>query len=134
MSHWIDHLPSHERAKIRARLRSPEEYEKLRERVKGPSDLMREMKMNESLANLKFDLETEPKLKKELKERIQEDIREKGIDAVLGVDMVLEDFDVTIEQNPATNEDQLVVLPEGNVHEKIPITPAFNEQYLGQFS
>ena len=129
MAQWLDRLPSPERAKIRARCRSPEAYEKLRECVKGPEDLERELEKNSKLAELKFAMETEPALKQELKESIQEDIKEHGVEAVLEKSFE-GDFDIAIDTNPETNQDQLVVLPEGSVSEKIPITPAFNEKYV----
>ena len=132
MGYWLDRLPTHERTRIRAMM-SESAYERLRECVKGPEDLERELEKNEQLAELKFALETEPTLKQELKERIQDDIKEQGIEAVL--ERPFEgDFNISIESNPETNQDQLVVLPEENVSEKIPITSAFNERYLSQFA
>ena len=138
---WLDHIPSHERQRILRRLRSPEEYQKLRERVKGPEDLEREMEKNERMAELAFAMETEPKLKAALTEQIKEDVKEHGVDAVLDTELPSDarvsfeagNFAVTIEANKDTQEDQLMVVPEGNVQEAIPLKPAFSEQYLGQF-
>ncbi|MBU2213208.1 MAG: hypothetical protein ABIA92_02925 [Patescibacteria group bacterium] len=133
MPHWLDLLPSHEKQKIRERCRSPEEYERLREKVKGPEDLEREMKVNESFASLSFQLETQPKLRESLKDQIRQDIEEYGIEKVLEVPLEAGEFEVLIEENPDTHEDQLVVAPEGNVSESIPIKPQFTEKYLAMF-
>tara|TARA_B100001971_G_scaffold209190_1_gene232335 strand:- start:881 stop:1306 length:426 start_codon:yes stop_codon:yes gene_type:complete len=113
---------------------SPAAYEKLRERVKGPEDLEKELGQMEHLANLKFNMESEPHVKEKLKEKIKEDIDAKGMDEVLAGNLEEGDFDVSIEENPDTHEDQLVVAPEGNVSEKIVIKPAYSEQYIAQFS
>lgn len=138
---WLDHIPSHERQRILKRLRSPEEYEKLREKVKGPEDLEREMERNERMAELAFAMETEPKLKSALAEQIKEDIREHGLDAVLDRELPMDakasveagKFALAIKANPVTHEDQITVVPEGNVQEAVPVKTVFSEQYLGQF-
>jgi hypothetical protein len=133
MSSWLDLLPSKERAKIRQRLRSPAEYEKLREKVKGPEDLKEEMKDNAVVAELKFALETEPSLKQALKEKIEQDIAERGLDAVAEGEIEGK-FDVAMEPHPQTNQEQVVLFPEGNVSEKVFLTKAANEEYCSQFS
>jgi len=125
MSSWLDILPSSERAKIRQKLRSPEEYERLREKVKGPEDLEREMKWNEAMAELSFAIETEPTIKEALKNQIEKDLREEGVE--------VGDFDILVEENPETNQDQLMMVPEGNVGEKIPVKKSLSEQYVYQF-
>jgi len=109
-------------------------YERLRESVKGPEDLEREMKNNEQMADLKFALETEPVIKESLKKNIKEDIDAHGIDSVLESSAELGNFDIAIETNPETHQDQLVVLPEGNVSEHIPVTIKFNDKYISQLS
>ena len=113
---------------------SPAAYEELRKRVKGPEDLEKELGQMERLANLKFNMETEPKVKERLKEKIKEDIDAEGMDKVLAGNLEEGNFDVSIEENPDTHEDQLVVAPEGNVGEKIAIKPAYSEQYITQFA
>ena len=139
---WIDHIPSHEREKIRKRLRSPEEYERLREKVKGPEDLERELKKAEHLAELHFRLETEPQAQQSLRETIEKDLREQGMEVVLersdlSIDAkrALEQgkFTVRVAPHPGTHEDQIVVVPEGNVQERVPIKPSLSDRYLGQF-
>ncbi len=134
MTHWLDMLPSQERQKIREKMRSPEAYERLREKVKGPEDLEHELKVSESYANLKFALETEPKTKQQLKERIREDIESNGIDNVLDGKLEQGDFDIAVVENSSSHQEQVVVIPEGNVSEKIPVKPVFAERYLGTFS
>ena len=65
---WLDRIPSNERQRIREKLHLSEaEYARLREKVKGPEDLEREMDRNELLAELKFQMESEPKLAEALR-------------------------------------------------------------------
>jgi hypothetical protein len=139
---WLDRLSTPERQRILKRLRSPEEYERLREKVKGPEDLEREMERNERMAELKFAMETEPKLKKALAEQIKEDMKEHGLEAVVDSEVPMEakaaleagKFAVVIDANAVTHEDQIMVVPEGNVQEAVPVKPAFSNRYLGQFA
>jgi len=123
-------------------MRSPEEYERLRERVKGPEDLEREMAKNELLAELKFAMETEPRVNEELKKDIEHDLKEKGIEQVLKTaDMSPEaiqslesgSFAVRIETD-AEGSEQMVLQPEGNVSEKIPLQRSVTEQYAAGFA
>jgi len=140
-SSFMDHLPSHEREKIRKRLRSPEEYERLREKVKGPEDLEKELHKSERLAELNFRLETEPAAKESMKAQVEKDLAEQGIEAVLDAEPTPEakqsleqgKFIVQVSSHPKTHEDALVVVPEGNVQEKLPINPQLSDQYIGQF-
>ena len=144
MSSWLDHLPSHERAKIRARLRSPEEYERLRERVKGPEDLERELKYNESLADLKFSIEMEPRMSEDLHKNVESDIREKGIDHMIDhpqelspdTRRLLEEgkFRLLVEAHPESGKDVLMILPEGKPAERLPLKPSINERYISQIA
>jgi len=139
---WFDSLPSHEKQRLRKRMRSPEEYEKLRERVKGPEDLEREMAKNELLAELKFALETEPHVQEELKKEIEKDLREQGPEEMLeSGDLSPEAqealasgaFEVGIETNPDTGNEQIVLRPEGNVAEKVSLQQSVSEQYTVAF-
>jgi len=137
---WLDILPSSERAKIRQRLRSPEAYERLREKVKGPEDLKEEMESNSVLAELKLALEMEPVVHEALRQKIDADIKEKGISKVLDVKNIspeskaaVEDGNFDVRVAAGKSSDALVVHPEGNVAEKIPIKPSYSEQYLSQF-
>jgi len=135
MAFWLDLLPSNEREKIRRRLRSPEEYERLREKVKGPEDLEREMDRNERMAEARFALESEPKAKEMLRKQIAEDLKSSPPESVLDrapASVSKGNFDVIIDVNPQTKEDQVFVIPEGNVQEKIPVQQTFSEQYITQ--
>ncbi|HVW67302.1 MAG TPA: hypothetical protein VHA78_06290 [Candidatus Peribacteraceae bacterium] len=138
MADFMDHLPSHERERIRKRMRSPEAYEALRERVKGPEDLEKEMQRSERMAELNFTLESEPKIKDRLKSQIEKDMREQGIDAVMESEKIPDDvkkmieqgkFTVAVSSHPSTHDDALIIMPEGNVQEKIPVKQSLSDQY-----
>ena len=122
---------------------SPSEYEKMRERVKGPEDLKDELMWNEAMAQLKFTLETERKIKDALKKQIESDMKEGGIEAVLqnpDIPKEIRDqlengkFDVTVDAPKEDAHDQLVLVPEGNVGEKIPIRFSMSETYVSQLT
>lgn len=138
---FLDHIPSQEREKIRKRMRSPEAYEKLREKVKGPEDLEREMDRSEKLAELNFAMESEPTTHDAVKKQIEKDLAEQGSEALLETSpdadtkASLEQgkFIVQVSSHPSTHEDALVVIPEGNVQEKLPIKMQFSDRYVGQF-
>jgi hypothetical protein len=141
MSSYLDHLPSQEREKIRKRLRSPEAYERLRESVKGPEDLEREMEKSERMAEVHLSIESDPGKKESLKSMIDNDIREQGIEHVLEkTDLTDEmqkqiesgNFTVSIESHPQTQEDAMIIVPEGNVQEKIPVQQSLGETYASQ--
>lgn len=140
-SSFMDHIPSHEREKIRKRLRSPEAYEKLRDTVKGPEDLEREMARSEKLAELNFAMESEPKTHDAVKKQVEKDIAEQGVEKVLehhppvDAKKSLEQgkFIVQVSAHPKTHQDALVVVPEGNIQEKLPIKPSFSDRYVSQF-
>ena len=137
---WLDILPSSERARVRKRLRSPEVYEKLREKVKGPEELAEEMEQNESVAELKFALETEPVVHEVLRQEIEKSLNEEGIEQLLdvssatpaGLDAISDgNFDVRIVLDDAGDSEQMVLHPEGNVKEKIPLKMSFSERFIG---
>lgn len=123
-------------------MRSPEEYERLRERVKGPEDLEQDMDRNELLADLKFALETEPRVEEELRKEIEKDLREQGLDAMLATANVPPEaqrallsgaFEVCVDAD-ASGTEQIVLQPEGNVAEKIPLLQSVTEQYSAAFA
>ena len=142
MNSWLDMLPSNERQKIREKYKmSAAAYEKLREKVKGPEDLEREMNYNEMMAQLRFDLETEPGLKDALKKQLEKDVEQGGIEAVLQnpdipskLKQQLEQgkFEVTVASPSEHEPDQLVIAPEGNVAEHIPVNKSLSDSYLSQ--
>ena len=103
--------------------------------MKGPEDLEREMKINESFANLSFLLETQPKFKEEFKDQVLKDIEENGAENVLEKTVEFEgEVEVDIQEDPDTHEDRLVLILPGKVREVIPVKKKFSEKYLTQFS
>ncbi len=138
---FMDHLPSGVREGIRKRMRSPEAYEKLREKVKGPEDLEKEMARSEKLAEMNFAMESEPKTHESVKKQVEKDLAEQGMENVLeqmpspDAQKSLEQgkFIVQVSSHPSTHEDALVIIPEGNVQEKMPIKPQLSDRYVGQF-
>jgi len=143
VSSWLDLLPSHERQKLRElRRRSPEEYAKLREKVKSVEQIGEEMARNEKMAELAFALESEPKIKEALKKQIERDVLSQGVDAM--VEGSLSEsfkealqrgaFDVRIDSDPQTHVDQLVVVPEGNAKEVLVVSSSVSDRYVTQFA
>lgn len=122
-------------------MRSPEAYAALREKVKGPEDLEREMDQNEKMAELRFAMESEPALKEALKIQVEKDLQEQGIEAVMEhhpspeAKKALEQgkFHLSVSSHPKTHVDQLVAVPEGTVQEKLPIKISLCNQYSTQF-
>lgn len=135
-------LPSNERQKIKEKYKmSAAAYEKLRQKVKGPEDLEREMDRNEVMAQLKFDLETQAHMKEALQKQLEKDIAEQGIEAVLqSPDIPAElrqqleggNFDVTVASPVESEPDQLVIAPEGNIAEVIAVNSSLADSYLSQ--
>ncbi len=122
-------------------MRSPEAYERLRDNVKGPEDLEKEMRKAEQLAEFHFALEAEPQAQGMVYERMREDIGTHGIDAVLDAEeappsvraaMQQGNFSVAVEPHPATHEDAVHALPEGNVQERLPVKTSFSDRYIAQ--
>ncbi len=136
----MDFLPSHERQKLK-RMMSPEAYEKLRERVKGPEDLAREMARSERLAELRFEFETKPETREALRKQAEKDVREGGAEAVFDLEGASPEAKAAVEagkyvlqvsSHPSTHQDALVGVAEGTVQEKLPVKPAITDRYLGQ--
>lgn len=142
MSSWLDILPSNERQKIREKYKmSAAAYEKLREKVKGPEELQEELNRNEIMAQLKFDLETQPEMKEALKKQLEQDLKEQGIEAMLkNPDISAElrqqlesgAFEVTVASPSEKEPDQLVVVPEGNISERAALSTSVQDSYLSQ--
>lgn len=139
----FEKVPERMRHRLERLRLSPQEYDRLREKVRerGPEFMEKELQHMEKMAELKFALETEPGVREAVRSKIQEDIKEKGVEEVLEVGnlpLKLTDalekgrFDISIEPHPETKQDQLMVVPEGNVSEKIPVKGAMSEQYVGQ--
>ena len=100
------------------------------------------MERNGDLAELALALELEPKLQEELKKEIEKDLKGMSLDQIFANPESISgeaqdslysgDFDVSIDTNPDTQEDQLVLTPEGNVNEKLPVKFSLSEKYAGQ--
>lgn len=140
---FFDRLPSKEREKIRKRLRSPEAYEALREKVKGPEDLEKELQRADQLAELHFALETQPQVREHVRSGLQEQIDidveqvvEHGREMSEGVRRALKEgrFTVRVGPHPATHEDCLLVEPEGNVGEALPVAARLSQQVASGLS
>ena len=121
-------------------MRSPEAYEKLRESVKGPEDLEREMDKNERLAEASLTLESQPEKKEALKKSLEVDLEKQGMEGVLEhapseeAKSLIEKgkFTLKISGHPKTHEDQLTVVTEGNMQEKIPVKTQLSDTYISQ--
>lgn len=141
MSDFFDRLPSGVRETIRKKMRSPEAYERLREKVKGPEDLEKEMKRGEQLAELHFALESDKAIAEKVKATVEKDMREQGIENIVDVDALSPEskkqieagkFTLAVSAHPSTHDDVLMILPDGNIQETIPVKASFSEQYAGQ--
>ena len=138
---FLDHIPSIDRERIKKRLRSPEAYALLRERVKGPEDLERHMERMDAMAELHFALESEPKVQESLKKQVEKDIASLGIENVLETDRASPNarkaieqgkFAMKVEAHRQTKEDALHAVSEGRVQEKLPVKTSFSDAYVGQ--
>ena len=138
---YLDHIPSIDRERIKKRLRSPEAYAALRERVKGPEDLERHMEQMDRMAEAHFALESDPKMQESLRSHIEKDISEQGIDAVLDAAKASPEarkaveegkFVMKVSAHPKTKEDALHAVTEGRVQEKLPVKPNFSDRYVSQ--
>lgn len=118
--------------------RSPQEYaqerkEKLGETMEKASE---QAEFERGLAELSFALETEPRIEEALAKQIKEDIREQGIDALMD-DGTLSDAERTAilqgNMTVSVSGDQLMIVPEGNVQEALPLKKKVADQYIGQF-
>ncbi len=137
----MDFLPGGpEHKRLRKRL-SPAAYEKLRESVKGPEQMERELKKAEQLAELHFALESDEKLQEKAKDKLAKAIKEQGIEAVVDTEKLSPEQKKALEQgrvrlavssHPVTHQDQLVAIPEGKVQEKIPLKQSFSDGYAAQ--
>lgn len=139
---WFEKLPGTAKQKERLKYKmSAKAYEMLRRKVVGPEKAKEAMRWNDAMAQIKFGLETEPEFKEALKQQIEKDMTEQGIEAVLEMSEVpadlkqqLEsgDFDVSVVSPSEDVPDQLVLTPEGNVGETIPVSKTLMESYVSQ--
>lgn len=143
---WLDMLPASERQKVHETYKmSAAAYEQWREKVRerGPEYIEKEQEWNEMMAQLKFALDSEPLLKEALKSQIEKDLSQQGIEAVLNDPDVSQDilmsleqgqFDITVDAPTETEHEALVLVPEGRVSEKLPITFQLTEVYVSQLA
>ncbi len=137
---FLDHIPSHEQKRLK-RMMSESAYEALRDKVKGPEDLKNEMEKSEQVAELHFALESEPKQKEKLQQKLEKDLREnpekvldhpEKLPADVRAKLKEGKFAVQIAPHPKTKMDAVVVLPEGNVQEKIPVKLSYQDACIAQ--
>ncbi len=135
MSDFLDHLPTHEQKRLK-RMMSAAAYEQLREKVKGPEDLKEELKKGEQLAEVHFLMESNPEAGETSKQLIERDLKENPSDVIDHSEKLNAEtlaalkegkFTVSVRPHPVTKEDALVLLPEGTVHEAIPLKPSYQE-------
>jgi hypothetical protein len=141
---FLDRLGSPERQRIIKRLRSPEAYERLREKVKGPEDLEQALDRAEKMAELHFALESNEAAREKIKAAVERSFEEGGIDAVAEKPGDISEearaaiaegkFSLAVSPDPETHEDILTLLPEGNVGEKVPVTMSLAESCVSQLS
>ncbi len=141
---YLDRLAGPERERVIKRLRSPEAYERLREKVKGPEDLESALEQAEKMAELHFALESNRESHDRLKSFVGSQLREQGIDALLesprdvsndARDLLREGkFSLSVSPHEETNDDVLMIVPEGNDHEKIPLKISFVDACVSQVS
>ncbi len=139
----LDHIFASPEGQKLKRMMSPDAYEALREKVRthGPDAIAEEMKKNDSMAELNFAMESDPKMRESMKKHIEQDMTEKGMEHVLEQSPSNEakksieqgKFILQISSHPKTHQDALVVIPEGHVQEKLPIKPSLSDQYVAQF-
>lgn len=141
---FLDRLAGPEKQRVLKRLRSPEAYERLREKVKGPEDLEKELDRAERMAELHFALESNVALRERAKEIVAGAAREGGVESVAERADTLTDevrsaiaegrFRIVVAPDPETNEDTVAILPEGNVSESVPVTGSLAESCVSQLT
>lgn len=141
---FLDHLGGPEKERIVKRLRSPEAYEKLRETVKGPEDLERALDHAEKMAELHFALVSNREQHDALKSVVERTAQREGAEGVAeeGIDLSDEAraaivdgrFRLEVSAHEETNDDALMIVPEGNVQEKVPVNVSLTNVCLSQLS
>lgn len=136
---FLDHLGGPEKQRIIKRLRSPEAYERLREKVKGPEDLEAELDRAEKLAELHLALESDAAAHETAKAIVGDSIAEEGIDASVerpeelsgSARDALEHGKFRLAVTP---DEVFVALPEGAVSETVPLVSSLMESCVSQLS
>lgn len=116
------------------RLRSPEAYERLREKVKGPEDLEQELDRAEKLAELHFALESDEAAHERMKAVVDRALRERPDEVTDGASALPESVKEGKYRLAVTPDDALAILPEGNVRETIPVATSLLDECLSQLS
>ncbi len=136
---FLDRLAGPEKQRIIKRLRSPEAYERLREKVKGPEDLEQELDRAEKLAELHFALESDRDTHEKMKSFVERSLKEEGIDALVEKpDELSEDARDALKEGrfslAVSSDETLTLLPDGNIHETIPVKTFLLESCVAQLS
>lgn len=141
---FLDHLAGPEKQRIIKRLRSPEAYERLRDNVKGPEDLERALDRAEKMAELHFALESHERNHEKMKSIVEKAVSERGIENVIehtgdlsdAVAAAIKDGRFRLEVSPhaETHEDTLMIVPEGNVQERVPVTMSLADVCVSQLT
>ncbi len=136
---FLDRLAGPEKQRIIKRLRSPEAYERLREKVKGPEDLEQELDRAEKVAELHFALESDTGTYEKMKSFVERSLKEEGIDALIEKpDELSDDARDALKEGRFTltisSDETLTLLPEGNVNETIPVKMSLLESCVSQLS
>ncbi len=150
----MDFLPGHEKRKFESEKKyiSQAEMERRLKKAKERRESREKKVENASeFADIAFALESEPKARESAKKSIQEAFREKGIDAVIDgkVDKQAKSalekgqFDVMVTEvdhqprlavKPSSGEQSgSLDAPSGNVAEKLPVKPSFQESFVKSF-
>lgn len=118
--------------------RSPKEYaEERKERLGETMERASEQaEFERGLAELALALESEPRVQEALAAQVKEDIGEQGIDALMDDGKLSDAARTALTQGKiivSVREDQLIIAPEGNVQEALPLKRSFSDKYVGQF-
>lgn len=137
---FLDHLPAHEQKRLKKKM-SAAAYEKLRESVKGPEDLEKELKRADKMAALHFALESEPKLQERMRSSVEQEIKDhleetvehsKNLSPAVLSALTKGNFTVAVAPHPHSHHDVLVVVPEGNIQEKVVIAKSPSDRLMSQ--
>ena len=135
---WLDMLPNNEKRKLRKRMRSPEAYAESREKVKSLEEISDEVDQNELMADLQFALETEPHVQEALKQEIEKDLIDIGIENMMEgapssamIDALSSGgYKLSVQTNEGTGIEEIVLTAEGNISEKLPMKKSYSDKYI----
>ena len=135
---WLDMLPNNEKKRLRKRMRSPEAYQESREKVKSLEEITDEVDQNELMADLQFALETEPRVQEALKQEIEKDLTDVGIENMVEgapsssmIDALSSgSYQLSVRSNESTGSEEMVVTAEGHVSETLPMKKSYSDKYI----